>query len=89
MTIFAPCEEATTNLPGTYFDHFSFEGAFEGTVHGETATGTITYWGITRPGGEIDNALVKLRGGAWATLKVDAAPDAGVFAGTYDGRAKR
>ena len=89
MTIFAPCEEATTNPPGTYFDHFTFEGAFEGTVHGETATGTITYWGITRPGGEIDNALVKLRGGAWATLKVDAAPDAGVFAGTYEGRAKR
>ena len=57
MTIFAPCEEATTSPPGTYVDHFSFQGSADGTVHGASATGTVSYSGITRPGGEIDNAL--------------------------------
>lgn len=91
VLIFAPCSEATVNPPGTYFDLFSFEGTFSGTVHGAAATGTLSYSGVTRPGGDIDNALMKLRDGAWATLHADAGLDPerpGVFVGTYDGRAK-
>lgn len=91
VLIFAPCSEATNAPPGTYFDHFTFEGTFSGTVHGAAATGTLTYSGVTQPGGDINNALMKLRGGAWATLHADARPDPerpGIFLGTYEGKAK-
>lgn len=92
VIIFAPCSAATTAPPGTYFDLFDFEGAFGGTVHGAAATGTITYSGVTRPGGDINNALMKLRGDAWATLHADAGLDPerpGIFLGAYEGKAKR
>lgn len=91
VLIFAPCSEATIAPPGTYFDLFSFEGTFSGTVHGAVATGTIIYSGVTQPGGDINNALMKLRGGAWATLHADAGLDPerpGIFLGTYEGKAK-
>lgn len=91
VVIFAPCPQATSAPPGTYFDLFSFDGAFSGTVEGAAATGTISYSGVTRPGGEINNALMQLRGGVWATLRADAGSDParpGTFVGSYEGVAR-
>lgn len=80
--IFAPCSEATTTLPGTFFDVFRFEGRFTGTVNGLPATGKLSYAGITRVGGEID-AVILLNGGrAKAVLRADATVAVG---GSYSG----
>lgn len=82
--VFATCAEATTAPPGTYFDVFRFKGDFDGTVFGEEATGTLTYAGVTKPGGAI-KARIKLRGDAWAVLRAKAQVLVG---GDYTGKAK-
>lgn len=84
--VFAPCEEALAVPPGSYFDVFSFTGDFTGTVAGEPATGTLTYAGVTRAGGDID-ASVRLSGGdGWARLRTT---DAVVLqGGSYSGKVK-
>jgi hypothetical protein len=82
--IFAPCTEVALTPPGTFFDVFRFEGTFDGTVDGSTASGSLTYAGITRPGGAID-AQITLRGNATAVLRADAVVLRG---GTYTGIVK-
>lgn len=83
--IFAPCAEATTTPPGTFFDVFRFEGAFIGTVVGSPVTGDLAYAGVTRVGGAI-TATIILRGDrAKAVLRADARVAVG---GSYAGVAK-
>lgn len=84
--VFATCEEATAAPPGTYFDVFRFAGEFEGSIGGEPASGTLTYRGVSREGGQID-ARIKLRGGdGWARLRTT---DAVVLqGGSYRGKVK-
>ncbi len=83
--IFAPCDDALANPPGTFFDVFRFVGDFDGTVAGEPTTGPLTYGGITRVGGHID-ALIRLRGdAATAVLRADATVAVG---GDYAGVAR-
>jgi hypothetical protein len=84
--VFATCEEATAAPPGTSFDVFRFAGAFEGSIEGEPASGTLTYRGVTREGGHID-ARIQLRGGdGWARLRTT---DAVVLqGGSYRGKVK-
>lgn len=57
--VLAPCTEATSAPPGTFFDSFRFEGTFDGRVAGTEVTGDLDYIGRTRPGGAI-NATVLL-----------------------------
>jgi hypothetical protein len=83
--IFAPCSQATTTPPGTFFDVFHFEGTFTGTVKGEPATGPLTYSGITRVGGAIDATVILGGGDARAVLRADAIVAVG---GSYSGVAR-
>jgi hypothetical protein len=80
----APCASVATSPPGTAGDVFGFRGSFAGTVAGEDASGTLTYTGVTRPGGSI-RAVITLRGGATAWLHVRAvAGQGGTYAGVAD-----
>jgi hypothetical protein len=56
--VFAPCEEAGTNPPGTFADVFKSELEFEGTVDGLPASATLLYMGRVQPGGQIDGRLI-------------------------------
>ena len=83
--IFAPCADATTNPPGTFFDVFRFEGTFTGSVDGSPVTGPLSYAGVTRVGGVID-ALILLHGDQGrAALRADAEVAVG---GSYTGVAQ-
>lgn len=79
----APCPEALSDPPGTYRDVFRFEGSFAGTVAGVPAQGSLSYAGVTRPGGSID-ANIRLRAeDTKADLRID---DASLGrGGTYHG----
>ena len=83
--IFASCAEALTAPPGTYFDVFRFEGAFEGEVLGEPAAGTLSYVGQTFHDGAINATVILDGNGPRAVLKADAVVAVG---GTYSGMAK-
>lgn len=83
--IFAPCSEATTNPPGTFFDIFRFEGTFVGTVAGSPVTGPLIYRGVTRPGGAIDATIRLVGDGGRAVLRAEAVVAVG---GSYTGVAK-
>lgn len=79
----APCASVATTPPGTFADVFAFRGTFAGNVGGEPASATLTYAGVTRPGGAI-RAAMTMRGGAIAVLDVHATVGVG---GTYVGLA--
>ncbi len=79
--VLATCEEFLGTPPGTYRDLFSYSGDFAGTVDGTPATGTLTYAGVTHPGGAID-ARIRLTGDEAAELRADATLAVG---GTYVG----
>lgn len=84
-TVFAPCTDVLQDPPGTYRDTFRFEGTFNGTINGTDATGPLTYFGVTHPGGDI-RAAVHLRSDKGrALLRADATLAVG---GTYEGVAK-
>lgn len=79
--VLATCEEFLATPPGTYRDLFAYSGDFTGTVKGTPTTGTLTYAGVTHPGGAID-ASIKLTGDSAAQLRADATVAVG---GTYVG----
>jgi hypothetical protein len=83
--IFAPCDSALANPPGTFFDVFRFEGAFTGEVLGEPTTGTLSYAGVTRVGGAIDATVILDGNDVRAVLRAEAQVAVG---GTYSGVAK-
>ena len=83
--IFAPCSQATTNPPGTFFDVFRFVGTFTGTVAGAPASGPLTYAGVTQVGGHIDAAIVLDGDRAFAAVRADAIVTVG---GSYRGVAR-
>ena len=69
--VFATCEEAASNLPGTFLDVFRSELEFVGTVDGLETDVDIIYQGITKVGGEIKGYMV-LSNGLSGFLKVSA-----------------
>lgn len=79
--VFAPCDQASTNPPGTFADVFKSELVFEGTIGGEPVRANMIYTGTVRVGGHIDAYLI-LYNGALGTLEVDAIVAVG---GTYEG----
>jgi hypothetical protein len=79
--IAAPCASVSTTPPGTFADVFAFRGTFAGHIGDEPASATLTYAGVTRPGGAI-RAGITMRNGATALVEVDAAVGVG---GTYAG----
>ncbi|MFK5634008.1 hypothetical protein [Ornithinimicrobium sp. LYQ103] len=83
--IFAPCDEALSSPPGTFFDVFRFEGDFTGEVLGDPTSGPVSYAGVTRVGGSIDARIILEGDDARAVLRADAQVGVG---GTYDGVAK-
>lgn len=56
--VFAPCEEAGTNPPGTFPDVFKSELEFEGTVDGVPASANVLYMGRVQEGGQIEGRLI-------------------------------
>ncbi|HYN28863.1 MAG TPA: hypothetical protein VES95_03195 [Dermatophilaceae bacterium] len=82
--ILAPCDQALASPPGTFRDVFRFTGGFEGAIGGVTASGALTYAGVTSPGGSI-GAVIRLRGTSTAVLRADAAVGVG---GSYTGVAR-
>lgn len=56
--VFAPCEQAGTNPPGTFPDVFKSELEFEGTVDGVPASAKLLYMGRVQEGGQIDGRLI-------------------------------
>jgi hypothetical protein len=79
--VFAPCPAVATAPPGTYFDLFRFAGDFAGMLGESAVTGSLTYAGVTRPGGAID-AVIVVRGNAFGVLRAQAVVAEG---GTYAG----
>jgi len=79
--IFASCAQVATTPPGTFADVFRFVGDYVGTVAGQPASGSLTYAGATRAGGNI-TAGIGLRGDSSALLRVDAVVAVG---GSYRG----
>jgi len=69
--VFATCDEAKDNPPGTFRDLFRSELEFVGTVDGLETDVDIIYQGITKVGGDI-NARMVLSNGLKGMLKVDA-----------------
>lgn len=56
--VFATCEEAGNNPPGTFPDVFKSELEFEGTVDGEPASANVLYMGQVQVGGHIEGGLI-------------------------------
>ncbi len=56
--VFAPCAEATSTPPGTFFDTFHFAGTFAGRVGGVVTLGDLDYIGLTSPGGKISATVL-------------------------------
>lgn len=83
--VLAPCADVLSTPPGTHADVFRFSGTFTGSIAGTATAGPALYTGVTRPGGEIDAAIV-LRGPAGAVLRADATVAVG---GSYTGIARR
>lgn len=83
--IFAPCAEATTAPPGTFFDVFRFEGTFVGDVDGSPSSGALSYAGVTRVGGAIDATILLHGDRTLAALRAQARVAVG---GAYTGVAR-
>lgn len=79
----ADCDQVASTPPGTFADVFRFVGDYTGTVAGQPASGSLTYAGVTRAGGDI-TAVIGLRGDASAVLRADAVVAVG---GSYRGLA--
>ncbi len=79
--IFASCAQVATTPPGTFADVFRFVGEYVGTVAGQPGSGSLTYAGVTRAGGNI-TAAIGLRGDSSALVRADAVVAVG---GSYRG----
>jgi hypothetical protein len=79
--VFATCDEAASNPPGTFQDLFRSELVFEGKVNDIETIADMTYQGITEVGGEIKGRMM-LSNGLKGMLKVDALV---VLGGSYTG----
>ena len=79
--VFATCDEAASNPPGTFQDLFRSELEFYGKVNGIETIADMTYQGITEVGGEIKGRMM-LSNGLKGMLKVDALV---VLGGSYTG----
>lgn len=79
--IFASCDQVATTPPGTFADVFRFVGDFTGAVAAQPTSGSLTYAGTSRAGGNI-TAFIRLRGDSAALLRADAVVAVG---GSYRG----
>jgi hypothetical protein len=79
--VFATCDDAAANPPGTFIDVFRSELEFDGTMNGIATIAEITYQGITKVGGNIKGRMIVFNG-LKGMLKVDALVAVG---GSYKG----